>query len=91
MAVGIPEGVRQPLSDALGAVAGVVRAWDGDGDPVAAADSADERIEKLVGVERGLPSDPSESAAVTSAVFTLRRMLVVLRERSNAASTARGS
>lgn len=91
VAVGIPDRLRQPLSGALASVVSVVRAWDGDGEVQDALGAADEAVDGLVARERELSPDPKESAVVLTAVFTLRRMLVLLRERTNAALTARDS
>ncbi len=78
----LPEGLAEPLSDALARMGELVEAWNAKVGADEAAEAAEDALRTLDGRLRGL-SPGEQSAELGSAIFTLRRMLAVLRNRTD--------
>jgi hypothetical protein len=85
--VGLPEGLREPLSRALARTADLVRAWDERVGAVEALQRAEEAVEALNQLEHELPPADASHAVLATTTFTLRRMLAVIQARIAPPST----
>lgn len=82
----VPAGLRddlcEPLSAALARTAELVRAWNDRTGEANALHEAELALETLNEKERNLPPAEPSNAVLSSTIFTLRRMLVVIQARS---------
>jgi uncharacterized membrane protein YgaE (UPF0421/DUF939 family) len=81
--VRLSQDLREPLSAVLARMAELVRAWNDREDAEAAARAAEASIERLADKDRDVPPSEPANQVLGSTIFTARRMLAVIRARTD--------
>lgn len=83
--IGLPENLRRPLSAALADMAELVRSWNSGDGTEEALDRVEESLRRLGDTAHDVPPNESANPVLSSAVFTLRRMLAAIAARTEPA------
>jgi hypothetical protein len=87
----LPPELREPLSDALRAIGGVLESRNAGDDAVAAVTAADSALEStLTRLDDQHDSVPSSLSTAASVAVSARRILAIMRERPNGAAATIG-